>query len=262
MKKPNRRAGRRPGAPTREASIQISDKQFDSPTKKPSLKELTSSWGDLSLMLELDSPTANETASRELATKEEMLALFGFKQSHCDFCWKEVDISQAQLQKCMCNKKHFCKGCSKSDKVQKHQQECAMERFNKRQQQSDISKSNSDHTPRTAKATSHKKTDLSNSEHVSSTRKKKTSINKSSKSKSIKEPEISSPTRGLLSKNDGFGQSIRALVSPRRTSTKKEKKGDKTKTNRQTSISGLHEALSFQPSPSNKTKRRASLSGS
>ena len=125
-RKPTRRASKRPTAAGGKDSLS----HFMDDERPKTMAELSSSWGDLSLMMELDE---HDASKREPATSKEMLKMFGFSQSHCDFCWKEVDLSQAQLQQCMCKKKYFCRGCSQSPKVSQHQQDCALERFERKQ---------------------------------------------------------------------------------------------------------------------------------
>jgi len=68
----------------------------------------------------------------EPTTKEGMLFVFGFTQSHCDFCEKEVDFSDGQLRKCMCNRKYFCRRCSLKKEVKEHQDKCAVKRREQR----------------------------------------------------------------------------------------------------------------------------------
>ena len=64
------------------------------------------------------------------STKDEMLNVFGFKQSHCDFCQKEQDPVKGQiLRMCACKGKYFCKPCSFTHAVQNHQVACSKEKL-------------------------------------------------------------------------------------------------------------------------------------
>ena len=66
------------------------------------------------------------------STKDEMLNVFGFKQSHCDFCQREQDHVKGQLlQMCSCKGKYFCKPCSFTHEVRNHQVACSKERLKK-----------------------------------------------------------------------------------------------------------------------------------
>jgi len=248
-RKPTRRASKRPTATGGKDSLShFMDSSDDRPK---TMAELSSSWGDLSLMMELDEHDA-KSKQREPATPQQMLKMFGFAQSHCDFCWKEVDVSQAQLQQCMCKQKYFCRGCSQTPKVSQHQQDCALERFERKQGTTTTK------PPVTTAARTKGSGDcLSQSDHARHT------SHKDSKSRRKKSTDKSEPQSPPQRRTMATQRSVRALVSPQRTI--RSSKGEKTtkskpKKEKQSSLSGLHEALTV-PAVCATTKLRSSSNG-
>jgi len=127
-----------------EGSLGFDDPAFglEADASKPGLK---STWDDdIDDVLEETSSKSKKKKDKAKKTyntsKEEMMSVFGFQQGSCDFCLKFVDDqSVGLLQKCLCNKKYFCTQCMKGNKlVAAHQQECAMERFQKLQRKREL----------------------------------------------------------------------------------------------------------------------------
>jgi hypothetical protein len=128
----------------------MSDASFDpglfgNDADQPRGKAAGASW-DTDDLVEEDNHHDNAAKKKKGTTKkpvktystspEDMMSVFGFHQGNCDFCEQFVDPQDVgALQKCMCNKKYFCKACFRNNPaVAQHQQDCAMERFQKRQQ--------------------------------------------------------------------------------------------------------------------------------